>query len=307
MLRDKARRIGLTVLLAMVAVTLCSCDTTKQWIRSGPAKTEMSRSAKPFGTTPDGQAVRLYTLRNTQGMTAEIMTYGAIVVSLTAPDKDGSFNDIVLGYDNLADYIKVSPYFGAIVGRYGNRIGKGKFTLDGIPPAPRGVPQIEVTFDINANGILEVTAKDKATSRQQNITITASSGLSESEVESMRRDAEAHAEEDRKRRELIEARNTADNAVYSSEKTLTDLGEKVPADIKTRVEEAIAKVRSVRDQEDPAVINSAVEELMKVLQEVGQAAYSQTQSEAPEQPQPDQDQPSKDDGEVVDGEFHHED
>jgi len=131
MLRDKARRIGLTVLLAMVAVTLCSCDTPKQWIRSGPAKTEMSRSAKPFGTTPDGQAVRLYTLRNTQGMTAEIMTYGAIVVSLTAPDKDGSFNDIVLGYDNLADYIKVSPYFGAIVGRYGNRIGKGKFTLDG--------------------------------------------------------------------------------------------------------------------------------------------------------------------------------
>ena len=183
----------------------------------------------------------------------------------------------------------------------------GKFTLDGIPPAPRGVPQIEVTFDINANGILEVTAKDKATSRQQNITITASSGLSESEVESMRRDAEAHAEEDRKRRELIEARNTADNAVYSSEKTLTDLGEKVPADVKNRVEEAIAKVRSVRDQEDPAVINSAVEELMKVLQEVGQAAYSQTQSEAPEQPQPDQDQPSKDDGEVVDGEFHHED
>ena len=183
----------------------------------------------------------------------------------------------------------------------------GKFTLDGIPPAPRGVPQIEVTFDINANGILEVTAKDKATSRQQNITITASSGLSESEVESMRRDAEAHAEEDRKRRELIEARNTADNAVYSSEKTLTDLGEKVPADVKTRVEEAIAKVRSVRDQEDPVVINSAVEELMKVLQEVGQAAYSQTQSEAPEQPQPDQDQPSKDDGEVVDGEFHHED
>jgi len=94
----------------------------------------------------------------------------------------------------------------------------GKFTLDGIPPAPRGVPQIEVTFDINANGILEVTAKDKATGRQQNITITASSGLSETEVEQMRKDAEIHAEEDRKRRELIEARNTADNAIYSSEK-----------------------------------------------------------------------------------------
>ncbi|HPL81701.1 MAG TPA: molecular chaperone DnaK, partial [Anaerolineaceae bacterium] len=99
----------------------------------------------------------------------------------------------------------------------------GKFTLDGIPPAPRGVPQIEVTFDINVNGILEVTAKDKATGRQQNITITASSGLSDAEVEQMRRDAEAHAEEDKKRRELIEARNTADNAIYTTEKTLKDL------------------------------------------------------------------------------------
>ena len=184
----------------------------------------------------------------------------------------------------------------------------GKFTLDGIPPAPRGVPQIEVTFDINANGILEVTAKDKATNRQQNITITASSGLSESEVEQMRKDAEIHAEEDRKRRELIEARNTADNAIYSSEKTLSDLGEKVPADLKSRVEDAIANVRSVRDQDDSNAINSSVEELMKVLQEVGQAAYTQTQSETPDQTQTDQGQaPDDDDGDVVDGEFHHAD
>ena len=181
----------------------------------------------------------------------------------------------------------------------------GKFTLDGIPPAPRGVPQIEVTFDINANGILEVTAKDKATGRQQNITITASSGLSDSEVEQMRRDAEVHAEEDRKHRELIEARNTADNSIYTSEKTLSDLGEKVPADLKSRVEDAIAKVRSVRDQDDPATINSTVEDLMKVLQEVGQAAYSQTQTETPDQTQSDQGQAPEDDGDVVDGEFHH--
>jgi molecular chaperone DnaK len=184
----------------------------------------------------------------------------------------------------------------------------GKFTLDGIPPAPRGVPQIDVTFDINANGILEVTAKDKATSRQQNITITASSGLSESEVEQMRRDAEIHADEDRKRRDLIEARNTADNAIYSSEKTLSDLGEKVPADLKSRVEDAVAKVRSVRDQDDPSTINSSVEELMKVLQEVGQAAYTQPQPEAPDQTQTDQGQaPEEDAGDVVDGEFHHAD
>jgi molecular chaperone DnaK len=183
----------------------------------------------------------------------------------------------------------------------------GKFTLDGIPAAPRGVPQIEVTFDINANGILEVTAKDKATGRQQNITITASSGLNESEVEQMRKDAEIHAEEDRKRRELIEARNTADNSIYSSEKTLSDLGEKVPADLKSRVEDAVANVRSVRDQDDSNAINSSVEELMKVLQEVGQAAYAQTQSETPDQTQTDQGQAPDDDGDVVDGEFHHAD
>ncbi len=191
----------------------------------------------------------------------------------------------------------------------GDNKSLGKFSLDGIPPAPRGVPQIEVTFDINANGILEVTAKDKATGRQQNITITASSGLSESEVEQMRRDAEVHAEEDRKHRELIEARNTADNAIYSSEKTLSDLGEKVPAELKSRVQDAIAKVRSVRDQDDPSTINTAVEDLMKVLQEVGQAAYTQTQSEPPasDQTQTDQGQTPEDDGDVVDGEFHHAD
>lgn len=189
----------------------------------------------------------------------------------------------------------------------GDNKSLGKFTLDGIPAAPRGVPQIEVTFDINANGILEVTAKDKATGRQQNITITASSGLSDSEVEQMRRDAEAHAEEDRKHRELIEARNTADNAVYTSEKTLSDLGAKVPAELKSRVEAEVAKVRSVRDQDDPNTINSAVEALMKVLQEVGQAAYSQTQSETPDQSQTGQGQAPEDDGEVVDGEFHHAD
>ncbi len=178
----------------------------------------------------------------------------------------------------------------------------GKFSLDGIPPAPRGVPQIEVTFDINANGILEVTAKDRATGRSQNITITASSGLSEAEVEKMRREAEAHADEDQKRRDLIEARNTADNAVYSSEKTLRDLGEKVPVDIKEKVEAAVEKVKSVRDQDDPAEINREVETLMQTLQQVGQAAYSQ-QPPQDENPQGGSGQTPPDDGDVVDGDF----
>jgi molecular chaperone DnaK len=177
----------------------------------------------------------------------------------------------------------------------------GKFTLDGIPPAPRGVPQIEVTFDINANGILEVTAKDKATGRSQNITITASSGLSEEEVEEMRRQAEAHAEEDQRRRDLIEARNTADNAIYSAEKTLRDLSDKVPEDVKANVETAIARVQSVHDHEDPAEINREVEALMQALQAVGQAAYSQPQDQQPEQ-NPGSDQTPPDD-DVVDGDF----
>ena len=177
----------------------------------------------------------------------------------------------------------------------------GKFTLDGIPPAPRGVPQIEVTFDINANGILEVTAKDKATGRSQNITITASSGLSEEEVEEMRRQAEAHAEEDQRRRDLIEARNTADNAIYSAEKTLRDLGDKVPEDVKANVESAIARVQSVHDHDDPAEINREVEALMQALQAVGQAAYSQPQDQQPEQ-NPGSDQTPPDD-DVVDGDF----
>ena len=130
----------------------------------------------------------------------------------------------------------------------------GRFILDGIPAAPRGVPQIEVSFDIDANGILEVKAQDKATGRSQHITITASSGLSKEEVERMRKEGELHADEDRKRKEIIEARNNADNAAYTAEKTLRDGGEKVPADLRKKVEEAVAKLRQSMTLEDVAAI-----------------------------------------------------
>ena len=130
MFKGKSRWIGLAVLMAMTM--LCSCDTAKPWMGADEPKGQMDVDVKPFGKTPDGRQVRLYSLRNAAGMTAEIMTYGAIVISLEAPDKDGNMADIVLGYDNLQDYLKETPYFGAIVGRYGNRIGKGKFTLDGV-------------------------------------------------------------------------------------------------------------------------------------------------------------------------------
>ncbi len=182
----------------------------------------------------------------------------------------------------------------------------GRFNLDGIPPAPRGVPQIEVTFDIDANGILNVTAQDKATGRSQHITITASSGLSEAEVEKMRRDAEQHADEDRRRKDLIEVRNNADSTVYSAEKTLKDLGDKIPGELKSQVEDKVARVREVMTGEDPQVIRTRLEELNQALQQVGAAAYQQPEPQ-PEAPGPDQGAPGTEGGDgedVVDGEFH---
>jgi len=162
----------------------------------------------------------------------------------------------------------------------------GKFILDGIPPAPRGMPQIEVTFDIDANGILKVTAKDKATGRSQHITITASSGLSESEVEKMRKDAELHAEEDRKRKELIEARNNADNTVYAAEKALREFGDKVPAEIKSDVEAKVAEVKKVAEGEDVAAIKSATEALSEVVQKIGAAVYQGSDAPASDSSEP---------------------
>jgi molecular chaperone DnaK len=151
----------------------------------------------------------------------------------------------------------------------------GRFILDGIPPAPRGVPQIEVTFDIDANGILKVTALDKATNRSQHITITASSGLSDSEVERMRKEAEMHADDDKRRKELIEVRNGADNAVYTAEKLVRDLGDKIPGDLKSKMEDQMGKVRGVINAESVEDIRRETEALNQIVQQVGTAAYQQ--------------------------------
>jgi molecular chaperone DnaK len=181
----------------------------------------------------------------------------------------------------------------------------GKFILDGIPPAPRGIPQIEVTFDIDANGIIKVTAQDKATQRSQDITITASSGLSDDEVNRMREEAEAHAEEDRQRAELIEVRNNADNTAYSAEKVLRDLGDKVPDDLRSQVEEGVANLRGVMDSEDVETIRNQTESLSQIIQQVGAAAYQDAGpppgpdagSQGPDEP------PPYGEEDVVDGEF----
>jgi molecular chaperone DnaK len=155
----------------------------------------------------------------------------------------------------------------------------GRFILDGIPPAPRGVPQVEVTFDIDANGILNVSAKDVATNKEQRITITASSGLSKDEIERMVREAESHAAEDQRRRELIEARNMADSLAYNAEKTLREI-EGIDPQIKSDVEEKIAAVRQALEGEDTDRIKSTTEELSQSMQRIGQAMYSQQQGTA---------------------------
>src|SRR5439155_8671770 len=149
----------------------------------------------------------------------------------------------------------------------------GKFHLTDIPPAPRGVPQIEVTFDIDANGILHVNAKDLGTGKEQKITITASSGLSKEEVEKMRKDAEAHAEEDRQQQETIETRNEADNAVYRSEKMLKENADKISSGDKSKIEKAINEVKDALKGSDTAAIKSASEKLNEAWQAVSAELY----------------------------------
>ena len=151
----------------------------------------------------------------------------------------------------------------------------GKFQLTGIPPAPRGVPQIEVGFDIDANGIVNVTAKDLGTGKEQKIEIKAGSGLSDAEVEQMVKDAESHADDDRRQRELVEARNNAENAAYQADKQLNELGDSVDDASKKEIQDAIAAVRGVLESEDPAEINAKAEALQASFHKVSEQMYSQ--------------------------------
>ncbi len=156
----------------------------------------------------------------------------------------------------------------------------GRFILDGIPPAPRGVPQIEVMFDIDANGILHVSAKDKATGKEQKITITASSGLSEEEIEKMKKEAEAHAEEDKKKRELIDVKNQADSVVYQTEKLMSENKDKLPEDLAKEVEEKLKAVKDTKDGEDAEAIKKALEELNASAMKMGEHMYKPEEGSA---------------------------
>jgi len=191
----------------------------------------------------------------------------------------------------------------------------GTFHLDGIPPAPRGTPQIEVTFDIDANGILHVSAKDLGTGKEQKISITGSSGLSKDEVEKMQRDAETHAEEDKKAKEAIEIKNNADTLAYQSEKQLKDLGDKVPEDKRKQVEDAIKAVREAIEKNDTDAMKRTYDDLQNKFQEVSADLYKQAAASAGPAPgaeagadagpgaRPQEEGPRKDQGDVVDAEF----
>ncbi len=184
----------------------------------------------------------------------------------------------------------------------------GRFDLVGIPPAPRGIPQIEVTFDIDANGIVHVSAKDLGTGKEQSIKITASSGLSETEIEKLVREAESHGEEDRKKKELVEARNSADAMAYGVEKNIKEFGDKVDAAEKARIEDAIAKVRKAVEGDDINAIRSAQDELTTASHKLAEAMYAKT-SQAGAGPQPGAGPgaggqgPGKKDEDVVDADF----
>jgi len=160
----------------------------------------------------------------------------------------------------------------------------GRFILDGIPPAPRGIPQVEVSFDIDTNGILNVKAKDKATGKEQSIKITGSTGLSKDEVEKMTKEAEMHAKEDEEKKEKIEVRNTADSLIFTSEKSLKEAGDKVNADIKKEVEEKISALKSILDTGTKEDIEAKTKDLSDSLQKVGQAMYQQQPGQQPGQP-----------------------
>jgi len=178
----------------------------------------------------------------------------------------------------------------------------GKFQLTGIPPAPRGIPQIEVTFDIDANGIISVTAKDKGTGTEQKIEIKSGSGLSDEEIQSMVSDAESHAEEDRKQRELAEARNVAENAAYQAEKTVSDAGDKLDQGTKDQIEAAVKDVRATLESGSLEEVKGKTEALTTVMTKASEALYAQAQSETPSDGAATENGATADDEEVVDAE-----
>jgi molecular chaperone DnaK len=177
----------------------------------------------------------------------------------------------------------------------------GQFDLVGLPPAPRGMPQVEVTFDIDANGIVNVTAKDKATNKEQQIRIQASGGLSDADIDKMVRDAEAHAEEDKKRRALVDVRNQGEAMIHSTERSVTEFGEKIAASDKSTIEAAITSLKSALEGEDVEAIKARTNELAQASMKLGEAMYKAQGEAGPEGPAS---APGGAKDDVIDADFH---
>jgi molecular chaperone DnaK len=178
----------------------------------------------------------------------------------------------------------------------------GRFILDGIPPAPRGVPQVEVIFDVDSNGVLKVTAKDKSTNKEQSIRIEANSGLTDADIERMKQDAEMHASEDARKKDLIEARNLADQMIYTAEKALTDHKDAVPADVKTAVEGAITALKGVKDSDNLDDIKAKTATLSAEMQKIG-SAMNQAQNSAQNSTTHPENTQNSEDGNIRDAEI----
>jgi molecular chaperone DnaK len=243
-------------------------------------------TAKQEGRTPEGD-IKSVLLLDVLPLSLGIETYGGVstvMISKNTTIPTSQAQVFSTAADNQTS-VEINVLQGERPMANDNR-SLGKFILDGIPPSPRGMPQVEVKFDIDANGILTVVASDKATNKSQSIKVEGSIGLSKEEIEKMKKEAEVHASEDEKKRQLIETRNIAENLIYTSEKTLRDMGDKISADIKKEVEDKVSELKKAKEGDNIDDIKNKTDTLSQTLQKIGSQMYGQQQQGKPEETTP---------------------